>query len=303
VRIESTHDLLGQFPDFDGFWEGVDPTTTESTIRSLLPSVTTGDWNSQALENLIQLARALDLQKKPTEAAQVLGQARELLSGLSDVQRGQAELRWLIEHGRHLFLAMTPSKAQTPFMQAWTIASQSNNVFFAIEAALMLAIIQPPKFQNEWLQRALHLAEQSEAPKAKLWLAQLYLMDGWRAYDFRRFDVAYESFQKALDRPREKGEMTDPITIRWCVAHTLRALNRIPEALEIQRELFTELKNIGRPTGYVSLEIAECLQLLQNTEEAKPYFETAYKELSINSWYSDNKSSELSRMQYLYKKR
>ncbi len=42
---------------------------------------------------------------------------------------------------------------------------------------------------------------------------------------------------------------------------------------------------------------------LAKKEEAKPYFESAYNKLSRNGWYSDNKTSELSRMQELYKKR
>ena len=38
-------------------------------------------------------------------------------------------------------------------------------------------------------------------------------------------------------------------------------------------------------------------------KEAKAYFELAYAELSVDLWYSDNKTDELDRMKYLSKKR
>ena len=69
------------------------------------------------------------------------------------------------------------------------------------------------------------------------------------------------------------------------------------------KALLEEVTNAGKLNGHVFLEIAECLQILKKQDEAKTYFELAYKKLSSNGWYSDNKTSELSRMQELFKKR
>jgi tetratricopeptide (TPR) repeat protein len=303
MRIESLHDLLGQFPDVDGFWTAKDINVAEGAIRGVLSTQNEDQLNLKTVEALIQLVRVLDLQKKPDEARVTLDQARQLFTMVDGPLRRRAEIRLLIEEGRHFSLAMTPVKAHSPLMQAWILASEVHEPFFAIEAALMLAMIQPPKSQNEWLQRALVLAENTGNLQAKLWLAQLYLIDGWRLFDLRRYEEALESFSKAAARPRDTGEMTDFMVIRWCVARVLRALNRTHEALEIQHEILAELNRTGKVNGHVFLEIAECFQLLEKTNDAKIYFESAHKELSANDWYSDNNGSELKRMHYLFKKR
>lgn len=303
MRIESVRDLHSQFPDIDGYWASDDLVVTEATIRAALPTEIAGEWSMTALDAITQLVRAQNLQGKSAEAKETLELARKLILALPPASRGHSEIRLLIEEGRHLCLSMMPSKAQAHFQQAWTMATAANDVFFAIEAAVMLSISQPPKFKNDWLQRAIELGEQTDIPQAKLWLAQLYLMDGWLAFDYRRFEDALRSFTLALKRPRDRGEMTSLILIRWCIARALRALDRNQEALDMQKELLAEVSGSGKPNGYIFLEIAECLQLLGKTAEAKTYFESAYKELSANGWYSDNNASELSRMQYLYKKR
>jgi hypothetical protein len=83
----------------------------------------------------------------------------------------------------------------------------------------------------------------------------------------------------------------------------LRALGQTEEALEIQKSLLKEMGFKGRVSGHVYLEIAECLQLLKQTELARTNFELAYGELSVDGWYADNRVDELARMKYLFKKR
>lgn len=303
MRIESVRDLHSQFPDIDGYWASDNLMETEATIRAVLPANFSDEWSTTALDAITQLVRVQNLQGKSTEAKETLELARKLILALRPAIRGRNEIRLLIEEGRHLCMAMMPSKAQIHFQQAWAMATAANEVFLSIEVAVMLSISQPPKFKNDWLQRAIELGEKTDVPHAKLWLAQLYLMEGWHAFDFRRFEDALRSFNLALNRPRERGEMTSLVLIRWCVARALRALGRNQEALDIQKELLVEVSHSDKLSGYIFLEIAECLQLLRKTDEAKTYFESAYKELSVNGWYSDNKAAELSRMQHLYKKR
>ncbi len=303
MRIESVRDLHSQFPDIDGYWASGDFATTEAAIRSALPADVSGEWSTTALDAITQLVRVQNLQGKNAEAKETLEFARKLIMAIDPAKRTRLEIRMLLEEGRHLCLSMMPSKAQAHFSQAWSAATATDEVFLAVEAAVMLSISQPPKFKNDWLQRAIELAEKTEVHQAKLWLAQLYLMEGWHAFDLHRFDDALKSFKLALERPREPGEMTSLILIRWCVARAMRALGHNQEALDIQKELLAEVSKEGKLNGHIFLEIAECLQLLRKTEEAKAYFESAYKDLSANGWYSDNKGSELSRMQHLYKKR
>ncbi len=301
MRIESLSDLLGQFPDIDGFWNFEDLPSTQAKIQSLLPE-DSSSWTAKDLEVLTQLARVQSLQGNLSMARATLDQAQKKIVELEGPTRLRPEIRCLLEQGRVLCAQMTPSKAQNYFSQAWSLSANAQEIFFAIDAALMLSISQPPKYQNEWLQKALTLAEDSKTEQGQLWLSQLYTMDGWHKFDFRSFDKALESFEKALSRPNFKGDESKRFVIRWCIARTLRALGRVQEALDLQQVLHTELLEIGGSNGYVYLELAECQQALNRQAEAKTNFEYAYKELSANGWYSDNKASELGRIQYLSKK-
>jgi tetratricopeptide (TPR) repeat protein len=296
MRVESLRDLLSQFPDIDGYWNNNDLPQTESKINGLLaeePQVP----GAKRVELLTQLARVQGLTGKLTEAGATLLLATDLLSRLSENDSKRAKVRFLIEQGRFFGLSMNPSQSINYFSKAWELSSLLGETFFSIEAAVMLSISQPPKFQNEWLLKVINLAEQSKDDSAKLWLSQLYVMKGWHSFDFRKYDEALTSFQKAL------ATATETHSIRWAIGRTLRALNRIPEALDTQLTLLSEFKAAGKINGYVFLEMGECLQLSKRNEEAKEYFEQAYKELSLNGWYSDNKSAELSRIQHLYKKK
>ena len=304
MRTQTVQDLYKQFPDIDGFWASDDLTVNESKIRQIIPNKTDATWTAEEIGSLTQLARVQNLQEKSEEAKATLDRARTLLASCpQDAARTRTEIRLLLEEGRHLWLARNPAKAQNYFNQAWTLANEANLNFFAIDAAIMLSLCQPRKFQNEWLQKALTLAETTTDEQAKLWLTQVYVLNGWHFFDFRRFEEALDSFNKALARPRGNGETSDLYMIRWCIGRTLRGLNRVAEALEVQTQIKTDLSIIGRVNGYVFLELAECLQLLQRAEEAKGFFELAYKDLSMNPWFSDNNPTELRRMQFLYKLR
>src|SRR5665213_1119041 len=204
MRIESLRDLHGQFPDIDGFWDFADLAKSEAAIRSRLPAE--GDaWTPAALEAFTQLGRVQGLQGNLSVARATLDQARKLIGEIEGEARNRPEMRCLLEQGRILCLGMTPHKAQPFFNEAWALAAGAKNVYFAIDAALMLSISQPPKSKNEWLRKALMLAEETKVEQGQMWLAQLYTMEGWHSFDFRQFDKALESFEKALAQPRQRG--------------------------------------------------------------------------------------------------
>ena len=307
MRIESLRDLLSQFPDIDGFWDVDDIPGTENKIREAL-AVEEANWSPKLVELLTQLARVQGLAGKLSEAGATLLLVGEHISKHDEPGMDRVKIRFLIEQGRFFGLSMNPPQALSYFAKAWDLASKLGEDFFSIEAAVMLSISQPPKSQNDWLQRIIKLAEDTQDPRAKSWLTQLHVMNGWHNFDFRKYDQALASFQKALETSgKDSGQsIQDAVKtqrIKWAVGRTLRALNRLQEGLDIQRSLLEELNSTGKVNGHVYLELGECCQLLKNYDEAKSYFELAYKELSLNGWYSDNRSSELSRIQHLSKKK
>ena len=302
MRIESVRELTGQFPDVDGYWDFDDLPKTEARIKQILTLDTEAGFAALS-EVLSQLIRVQALQGKFPEAKASLEEFRKAIEANESLGTTRPMIRFLLEQGRILCLSMVPTQAQIYFKQAWDLALKLNEPFFAIDAATMLSICSSPKSQSEWLQKAIKLAEESKDPQSKLWLGQLYIMNGWRLFDLRKPQDALDSFKKSLDQPRVSHDETKHFMARWCYARALREMKQVQEALNIQRELYTELSQTGKSNGYIFLEMAECLQLLTKTEEARAYFESAHKELLLNAWYADNRQSELARIQYLAKKR
>lgn len=136
----------------------------------------------------------------------------------------------------------------------------------------------------------------------RLWISQLLFLEGWHAFDFRQFDRALECFEKAMSQPHATDDSLRMITMQWSRGRALRALGRIDEALTTQQSLL-EMSLKGNVSGHIHLEIAECQQLLKQTDQARSNFELAYGELSVPCWYADNRVDELDRMKYLFKKR
>ena len=300
MRIESLRDLIAYFPDCDNIGTFDDLNSIEVQLRTRLDHESS-EHSDKNLETLSQLSRILGLQGRALEAQQLLDNVKKALLEKGQVLAGRPAIRFHLELGRLLCLQMNLSKAQKEFFQAWTLASESNETFFAIDAALMIAVIQTPKNQSEWLARALNLAQGAQEASAKLWLPYLHVTSGWHLFDVRRFEDALTSFDNALAL-QSPEDFPRVAVIKWGRARTLRSLQRAEEALAVQFELSAELELQGKMNGHVLLEIAECLQALKKETEAKPYYESAYHQLSKDTWYQDNRAAELSRILRFYKR-
>ncbi len=296
MRIEDLRRQLHQFPDFDGFWQDTDLTVVETNIRKSLALA------PNSIEGLTQLARILDLCEKPVEAEEILSQARKLFLQNKDLESKRTETRLRLEEGRHLCLAMTPNRAANLFGEAWNLATSTQDDYFAIEAAVLLSFCVPPKDQFNWLKRATSVAENTNDDRAKLWLTHIYILLGWHSFDLRQYEEAFKYFNLANSQPALPAVRVDLVMLRWALGRTLRALQRIEEALEVQK-LLLGLTTSNFARGHIYLELAECYQLLQKYDETKEYFEKAHAELSQDLWFADNKADELLRMKDLGNKR
>ena len=105
-------------------------------------------------------------------------------------------------------------------------------------------------------------------------------------------------FLRALKWREEKQQPYETFLAKWCVARTLRALNRIEDALKIQLGLFEQLVEEDKKDGYVYEELAE-LYLQKNDAVHKMYFQFAYNELSLDTWLAKNEPARLSRLKEL----
>lgn len=281
--------------DFDALWDYNDPAATEKKFRDLLPAAQASGDISYLAQLLTQIARTEGLQRKFDDAHRTLDQAQAMLT--PDIKL--AHVRYLLERGRVFNSSGKPSEARPLFIEALELAQQIGEDNYAVDAAHMMGIIEPPESALDWNLKALAMAESSTQPRARKWLGSLYNNIGWTYHDMKEYEKALDIFQKALAWREQAG---DPATIRiakWCVGRTLRSLNRIPEALKIQETLLAEQQQAGSNDGYVYEELGECLLALGQSDTAQPHFAHAYAELSQDAWLVVNESARLERLKKL----
>jgi tetratricopeptide (TPR) repeat protein len=275
----------------DTLWDYYNPEKSENSFRALLAK----DPEYRA-EILTQIARAQSLQGKFDEAHATLDEAEHL------TKDARIKVRCLLERGRAFNSANQRDKARPLFLEAYTLASNISADFYTIDAAHMIAIVEPLAEQIAWHEKALELCEATTDERAKKWLGSITNNTAWTYHDLGRFDEALETFQKALTWHEVNGK-TDTIRIaKWSVARALRSLQRYQEALEIQRKLLEECETNFIQDGYVCEEIGECLLALKQNSEAKAHFAKAHEYLAQDPWFVKHESTRLERLEHLSKK-
>ena len=299
----------GQLPDFDSLWDYNQPAETETKFREILLVAEQSGDTLYVAELKTQIARTLGLQQKFDEAHRMLDEA------YGELQRERAgsggpspshnrwanvEVRYLLERGRVFNSSKQKDRALPLFAEAWHLATNAGLDFFAVDAAHMLAIAAPPEHVMEWNQRALALAEKSSEPKARSWRASLYNNIGWDYFAQQKYDSALMMFEKAVPARIEQEQPAETRIAKWCVAKTLRMLDQVDSALAMQQALEVEWHDSGEgPDGYVLEEIAECLQSIGKSTDAKPYFARAFELLSTDVWLQRDEPERLKRLKEL----
>jgi tetratricopeptide (TPR) repeat protein len=288
--------------DFDLLWNPLNLPASEAALRArfLATSNQPDSDRSSNIEILSLIARAESAQSRLSEAKATLQQAQRLLAEETPL-RISAKIRWLLESGRISILDKTPSQARIAFSEAFTLATNSGEDYLAVEVAQMIATVEPQKTQQEWILRAISIAEVSPQMEAKRWLGSLYTSLGWKLYDLRQYEKSLETFQKSLSHLKIHGSDREIFLAKWSAGKVLRTMNRTEEALAIQKSLLSELGIGGAKDGRLFEELAECLHTLKRESEAEIYFDLAYRELSNDEWVTDNQPVKLKRLKDLGK--
>jgi tetratricopeptide (TPR) repeat protein len=187
--------------------------------------------------------------------------------------------RYFLERGRTFNSAGDKRRAAELFHAAWDTATAAQLEGLAVDAAHMLAIVEPPASAAQWTQRGLELARASTDSKARGLLPALLNNHAWNLFDERRYDEALAVFREAETAWHATGRQPQGRIATWSVARALRALGRYDEALELQTRLEREWQVAGEADGYVFEEMAENLEALGRTAEATAYFRRAEQEL------------------------
>jgi tetratricopeptide (TPR) repeat protein len=285
-----------KLPDFDSLWDFDRPGPSEKRLRELLPAALDSRDLSYLSQVLTQVARAEGLQRKFQDAQKTLDRVQKALDKTDDRTR----ILYLLERGRVLNSSGKRDDARPMFLEAFELALKSKEDAYAIDAAHMMAIVEPVEKQLQWNLKALDFAENSANEKARKWRGSLYNNLGWTYFEQRQFEESLLMFEKALEFQQQQGDPNKIMIAKWCVAKTLRLMDHTEEALEMQRELYEQYTAAGRRNGYVYEEIAECLSIMGEEQEAPGWFAAAYEELSKDPRLA-NEQDRLSRLKELGK--
>ncbi len=281
---------------FDELWDYNDPAASEGRFRDLLPDLVAAGDVSQRVQLLTQIARTLGLQRKFDEARDLLAEAEAQLDAAGD----RARVRWLLETGRCHNSSDSPEESLAFFHEAWELGSATGEDFHAVDAAHMLAIVEPEAQDRlAWTMKALKLAESSEDGRVAKWPGSLHNNIGWTWHDQGDCERALQHFRKALVWRERQGETGNIRVARWCIARCLRSLGQVDEALAMQQALLAEYREDDAPDGYVYEELGECLLLLGREGEARPWFARAHAELGQDPWLQAEEAERLARLEQL----
>ena len=283
-------------PDFDILWNYQNPKETEEKFMELLQQAEKSGNISYQAQLLTQIARTQGLQRGFEKAHKTLDKADSLITD----DHKLAKIRYFLERGRVYNSSGNPGKAKTLFLEAWEFGVNYKLDLYAIDAAHMMGIVEPPEKQLDWSLKALDLTEKTEDKRAKDWLGPLYNNIGWTYHDLKEYEKALELFRKGLKWREEINDENGIRIAKWSVARTYRSLNKIDEALEIQLALLNEYeeKQIEQD-GYVFEELGELYLIKKDTVQSKKYFKLAYEYLSRDQWLVANEQERLNRLKEL----
>ena len=279
--------------NFDSLWDYEHPAATEERFREKLATFMAGE--AAYVELLTQIARAQGLQRQFDAAHATLDQAA---IGLTD-EPAHLQVRYHLERGRVFNSAGDRPAAMEHFTTAWSLAQQRGEDYYGVDAAHMLAIVAPPDQQHGWNLKALAVVEQSNDPRTAKWVGSLHNNIGWTDFAAGDFGAALNHFQQALQAREAQGDRGTIQIAHWCVARALRALDRLDEALAIQKQLLTEQEASGESDGYVYEELGECYLALGEGQVAQPYFARAYQLLRQDEWLVSQEGPRVERLKTL----
>lgn len=259
--------------DISTLWDFSKPEISEQRFRSALAGASADD----ALILQTQIARTYGIRRDFSRAQQILGEIEPQIDGA----RVEVKVHYCLELGRTYSSATHSPESQTPevkdlarsaYMRAFELAKNGKLDSLAIDALHMMTFVDvAPEEQLEWNRKAVELMLASSQKDAWKWEGALHNNTGYVLHLLARYEDALSEFNLALAARERDG---NPQTIRiahWMIAWTLRALNRLDEAIEIQLRLESECDEVGEPDPYVFEELEFLYRALNNEEKASHY--------------------------------
>ena len=280
--------------DFDKLWNYSDPASTEMKFREIL-TTSAEKQPAYILQLQTQIARTFSLRALFTEAHETLDAVEKQLSAIHGIEH----VRYHLERGRTFNSSGKKPESKIHFEVAQSLAEEIKDDFYTIDAIHMLAIIAPPGQSLQLNEEAIIMAENSGDERTKSWLGSLYNNLGWSYFDNGEYEKALSIFLRALQWRESKKSAPEMFLAKWCIARTLRAMNRIDDAIKIQLALFEESTSTGNQDGYVHEELGELFLLKHDKLKYPFHFEKANELLSTDKLLQFHEPARLERIKRL----
>ena len=261
--------------DLAPLWDFNQPELSEQRFRAALATASADD--SLILQT--QIARTYGLRRDFERAQEILKSIEPQLAAAS----AEGCVRYELEFGRTLASATHAPDLQTPavkeqarsrYLRALELAKASQLDALAIDAIHMLAFVDTaPTDQLKWGAEALAISLASSQPAARKWEASLRNNVGYALHQLKRYDEALAQFRQAVVLRERTADAEATRAAHWMVGWTLRALNRVDEALEIQLRLERECEAAGVPDPYVFDELEALYRAKGDNAQAQRYAE------------------------------
>lgn len=250
--------------DVDALWDHARPEVSEQRFRHALATASGDD----ALVLRTQIARTLGLRQRFDEAHRELDAIEPSLATAGPQPRVRA---WL-ERGRALRSSGQAAAAEPWFQRAFALADRESLESLAADALHMVALVQPDLAdQLSWNRRVVDYARTAKDPAARRWDAVALNNSGVALNQVGRHEEALAVLLDAQAAYERAGRIERVRIARWMVAHTLRRLGRIDEAMRQQLALEAEMAAAGMPDGFVFDELAQLYAVKGNSERAAHY--------------------------------
>ena len=290
--------LLETYKNFIKDWDYDKPTKTRKIfLKHYQTAKAIGDTEFQFLIQT-QIARTYSLELEFVSAHSLLD---EVEKSLDSIQSPELEIRYYLERGRTYNSSKALDKAKECFLKAIEIANLHKEDFLEVDALHMMGIAEEnPAKQVEWNEKAISIAESSTNVETKNWVGSLLNNTGWTIFNMKNYDHALEIFEKVLAFRKEEGKPEGIAIAMWCIARTLRSLNNIDQALELQLEIQKyRIANKLTKGCYNFEELGELYLLKNMKKESQEYFKEAYSILSQDKWLTMNEPQRLERIKQL----
>ncbi|MBK6591579.1 MAG: tetratricopeptide repeat protein [Burkholderiales bacterium] len=259
--------------DLAPLWDFNQPELSEQRFQNAMLGATTDDQ----LILKTQIARTHGLRRDFAKAQDILRSMEAQITKASAEVRVRHALEWgrtlaSATHGATPPNAAALDGARTAYMKAYSLAKAEQLDTLAIDALHMLAFVDTaPADQLKWGQEALAVALASRQSAARKWEASLRNNIGMALHQLGRFEEALTEFKQAVVLREAAGNAQSIRVAHWMVAWTLRALQRVDEALAKQLWLERECAAAGAPDHYVYEELEHLYRIKGDTHKAEHY--------------------------------